>query len=64
MNDHDTHLAFWKLLVAWVGALLGGVTLSQLVLLATLVYTVAQTFFLLRDKWWRQRRRGEHRARD
>lgn len=32
-----------------------GVSLSDVVLATTLVYTVFQLYFLLRDKWWRQR---------
>lgn len=39
-----------------VGAMtLCGVPLSDVVLWATLLYTVLQAFFLIRDKWWRQR---------
>lgn len=41
---------------ATVGSLvLCGIPLSDVVLVATLVYTALQVFFLLRDKWWRQR---------
>lgn len=35
------------------GMTLFGVPLPDVVLLATLVYTVLQAYFLLRDKWWR-----------
>jgi len=39
-----------------VGALtLMGVPLQTWVLVATLVYTVLQVVFLIRDKWWRDR---------
>lgn len=41
------------------GLTLFGVVLSDLVLLATLVYTVLQIFFLVRDKWYRPRK-GKH----
>lgn len=34
---------------------LAGIPLSTWVLIATLVYTMLQTYFLLRDKWWRER---------
>lgn len=41
---------------ATIGSMvLCGVPLSDVVLYATLVYTVLQLYFLLRDKWWRQR---------
>jgi len=35
------------------GLTLFGVGLSDWVLLATLIYTVLQVFFLLRDKWYK-----------
>lgn len=35
---------------------LAGVALQDWVLLATLGYTILQLYFLLRDKWWRQRK--------
>lgn len=35
-----------------------GVGMSDVVLLLTAVYTVFMLYFLLRDKWWRQR--GKH----
>lgn len=39
-----------------VGVLtLCGVPLSDVVLCVTLTYTVLQLYFLIRDKWWRQR---------
>ena len=34
------------------GLWLGGISLNQWVLIATLAYTLLQTYFLLRDKWW------------
>lgn len=47
-NDHDTNAALAKVLIAWLGTMFGGVTLSGLVLGATLVFTVLQIFILLR----------------
>ena len=38
------------------GLTLAGVGLADWLLAVTLVYTLAQLFFLLRDKWWRQRK--------
>lgn len=35
-------------MIAWVGAFLGGVTLNQMVLTATLVFTLLQIFVLVR----------------
>jgi hypothetical protein len=43
-----------------VGSLtLLGVGLSDWVLILTVFYTILQLYFLLRDKWWRQRK-GNH----
>ena len=47
-NDHDTYAALVKILIAWIGTMFGGITLSGLVLAATLVFTVLQTFVLIR----------------
>lgn len=38
------------------GLTLFGVVLSDWVMLLTIVYTLAQLFFLLRDKWYRPRK--------
>lgn len=32
-----------------------GLPLTDWVIVLTLIYTVLQLYFLLRDKWWRQR---------
>lgn len=45
-----------------VGAMtIFGYQLSDWVLIATLVYTLLQTFFLVRDKYWRYRREQSQR---
>ena len=38
------------------GRTLFGVVLSDWVMILTIAYTLAQLYFLLRDKWWRQRK--------
>jgi hypothetical protein len=45
-NNHDS--AGVKLLIAWAGTLMGGVTLSDIVLFATLIYTLLQIAILIR----------------
>ena len=45
-NDNDTNAAMLKLIIAWAGTMFGGVTLSSLVLTATLIYTMLQIFIL------------------
>ena len=39
-NDNETNTALFKVLIAWVGTMAGGVTLSGMVLGATLIYTL------------------------
>ncbi len=51
-----------KTLLAALGWLFGTITLSDVVLFCTLLLTVANLFFLIRDKWWRDRRRQKERA--
>lgn len=57
MDDHDTNMALLKVLIAWVGTMFGGITLSGLVLFATLVYTVLQTYVLIRDRVLTQKKK-------
>jgi hypothetical protein len=38
------------------GLTLYGVGLSDYVLIVTLIYTVLQIYFLVRDKWWKPRK--------
>jgi len=51
MNDHESNAITMKLLVSWIGALAGGITLNQLVLSATLIFTVLQIFMIIRRLW-------------
>lgn len=60
--DHNENHTFLKVFVAWIGTVYGSISLNDLVLIATLVFTVAQIFFTIRDRWWRDRvkRKREH----
>ena len=59
MNDNtDPNTVIFKVLISWVGGAVGSFSLSSAVLFSTLIYTLAQTFFVLRDKWWRERKGG------
>lgn len=71
MNDNETLLAMLKIAVAWIAASIAkasavvcGLTLSQWVQVSALLFTLAQLYFLLRDKWWRdpKRKRPSRRA--
>lgn len=56
-NDQETAFGLAKAALAWIGAAVGSLTLSKLVLFATLVFTSLQTYVLVRDKI--VRRKGE-----
>jgi len=64
MHENDTPIAFLKIAAAWLFAAMAeactfvfGLSLSQWVQVAALLFTVAQLYFLLRDKWWRDPKR-------
>ena len=49
MNDqHNTNMIVLKLMIAWAGTVFGSVTLSGLVLGATLIYTLLEIIVLIR----------------
>lgn len=56
MNEHDTNMVTIKIILAWLGTIYGGITLSGLVLGATLIFTLLNIFVLVRDKIWRDRK--------
>lgn len=47
-NDHDTNMATLKIIVAWIGAAFGSISLSSAVLVATLVFTLLQIYMIVR----------------
>lgn len=55
-HDHDAS-AWFKVAVAWAGAAVGSITLSQFVLFLTAIFTVLQIWKLIRE--WRRERRLE-----
>lgn len=48
MSDHDTNMVWLKVCIAWVGAVIGGLTLSTIVLGLTGVFTALQIYILVR----------------
>jgi len=51
MFNQDTNTTLLKVAVAWFGTLFGGITLSGLVLSATLIFTILQIYVLIRKIW-------------
>jgi hypothetical protein len=50
--------AMTRIFLAWIGLLFGAVeniTLAQVALTATTLFTLLQTYFLVRDRWWRDK---------
>lgn len=47
-NEHETSMAWLKIAIAWIGATLGGVTLSTLALVLTIAFTGLQIYILIR----------------
>jgi hypothetical protein len=58
-NTHSPAQALFKLLLAWMGYVLGSITLQQVVLALTGVYTMLQIYLLVRDKIIRDRAEKE-----
>ena len=50
-TDHDTNTATLKMVLAWIGMAVGGITLSDIALTTTILFTVLQIFVLLRKLW-------------
>lgn len=47
-SEHETSMAWLKIAIAWIGATLGGVTLSTLALVLTIAFTGLQIYILIR----------------
>lgn len=54
-HDNDAAPAFFKVLIAWAGAIWGTVTMQEIVLFLTAIYTLVQIYVLVRDKIVRDR---------
>lgn len=50
-EDHETNSALFKVLIAWVGTAVGGMSLSNFVLITTLIFTLIQIFVIVRKIW-------------
>lgn len=64
MNDNETPWAMLKLAFAWLlyslaklADKLSDVSLANWIQIVVLLLTLAQLFFLMRDKWWRDRKK-------
>jgi hypothetical protein len=53
----NSHESIWDLLLIWVGAILGHLTLSSAVLWATLIYTLFKLYILIRDDIFKKKKK-------
>lgn len=53
MNDNETKVAAFKITLLTMAGAVSEIALERWLTIAILVYTLAQLYFLLRDKWWR-----------
>ena len=59
MEPTHNHESICDLLIIWVGAILGHLTLSSAVLWATLIYTLFKLYILIRDDiFTKKKKRG------
>lgn len=53
MNENETKVAALKIMLLTFAGAVAEVTLERWLTIAILIYTLAQLYFLVRDKWWR-----------
>lgn len=64
MNDNDTKVAALKISLLTLAGAISEIALERWLTITILVYTLAQLYFLVRDKWWRDPKRREKRGSD
>ena len=57
VDTSNNHESIWDLLIIWVGAILGHLTLSSAVLWATLIYTLFKLYILIRDDIFKKKKK-------
>ena len=50
MEPTHNHESIWDLLIIWVGAILGHLTLSSAVLWTTLIYTLIRIYLIIKNE--------------
>lgn len=59
MTDNEHYYVTAKVMVAWLLAWIGHINVSDLAYSATFIFSSLQAYFLVRDKWWRERKKGQ-----
>jgi len=55
MEQNATHTSVLDLFVIWVGTIASHITSSDLMVWATLIFTILKTYVLIRDEFWRNK---------
>ena len=70
MNDNETPIGFLKIVYVWLAtvvankaAVVMNMALADWLQVAALIFTLAQLYFLVRDRWWRDRKQRSRRDR-
>jgi len=53
VDGPSNHESFWDIVLVWIGAILGHVTLSSAVLWATLIYTLIRIYIIIRNEFFK-----------
>lgn len=61
MENNETRVAAFKITLLTFAGALAEITLERWLTIAILIYTLAQLYFLIRDKWWRDPERVRKR---
>ena len=61
MENNETRVAAFKIALLTFAGAVAEVTLERWLTIAILVYTLAQLYFLIRDKWWRDPERSKEK---
>lgn len=61
MENNETKVAAFKITLLTLAGAVSEIALERWLTIAILVYTLAQLYFLVRDKWWRDAKRIKKR---
>jgi hypothetical protein len=56
MEQNATHTSALDLFVIWVGTIASHITSSDLMVWATLIFTILKTYVLIRDEFWKDKK--------
>ena len=55
MEQNATHTSVLDLFVIWAGTIASHITSSDLMVWATLIFTILKTYVLIRDEFWKDK---------